>query len=66
MRKNAFVAAATLAITSLCLFAAIPLVAGPATPAGPTASAQPINPFELTERVGDLPTQETEDFSTVY
>ena len=64
MRKNAFVAAATLSITSLCVFAA--LVAGRATPVGPTASAQPINPFELMERVGDLPTQETEDFSTVY
>ena len=66
MRKNVFVAAAALAITSLSLFAAIPFVAGRAMPAGPMVPAQLINPFELMARVGDLPTQATEDFSTVY
>jgi hypothetical protein len=50
----------------LSLFAAIPFVAGRAMPAGPTASTQLINPFELMQRVSDMPTQVIEDFSTVY
>jgi hypothetical protein len=66
MRKNACIAAATVTITSFSLFAALPFVAGRAMPAGPTASAQLINPFELMKRAGDLPLQGIEDFSTVY
>jgi hypothetical protein len=66
MPKNACIAAATLTIASLSLFAAIPFVAGRAMPAGPTASTQLINPFELMQRVSDMPTQVIEDFSTVY
>jgi hypothetical protein len=66
MRKNVCIAAATLTITSFCLFAAVPFVAGRTMPTGPTASTQLINPFELMERISDLPSQATEDFSTVY
>jgi hypothetical protein len=66
MRKNVCIAAAALTVTSVCLFAAIPFVAGRAMPAGPTASTQLIDPFELMQRVSDLPAQATEDFSTVY
>jgi hypothetical protein len=66
MRRNVCIAAATLTVTGFCLSAAIPFVAGRAMPAGPTASTQLINPFELMERVSDLPAQATQDFSTVY
>jgi len=66
MRENIGTFAATLSVAGFSLFAAMALVAGRGVPAGAEAVAQPINPFELMERVGGLPTEVTEDFSTVY
>lgn len=66
MRKNVRAVAATITVASYALLAAMAFVAGRALPAGPEAAIQLINPFELMERVRDLPAQEFEDFSTVY
>jgi hypothetical protein len=66
MRKVVRIVAAALAVTTLSLIAAMPLVAGWGTRGGKVTCALSLNPLTLTEQASDLPVEQIVDFSTIY